>query len=348
MTKKERWRKQASLLKLSKEAKKRLEWFIHYEEENNAPLTARYFGIAPKTFYKWKSLFKEDNLRTLESRSKAPKHVRQREVTPQEESRIIELRKKHMCWGKMKIKRIYENIHHTSISSWKVQYTIKRHNLYLKPKKNKQTQAKRRRNKAKIRTMKLKKKPHPGFLIALDTIVIYWRGKKRYILTAIDTVSKVAFARMYTTKHSRNASDFIQRVAYLLDYELWNTCHDNGSEFCGEFQEAIHELKLGDYWSRPATPKDNPVNERFNRTLQEEFVDLGNMTDNVTLFNKNLTEWLIEYNFVRPHQTLGYDTPWEYYAETVKVLPMWSSLTLRCILYFPMLTCAALWQEHAK
>lgn len=141
--------------------------------------------------------------------------------------------------------------------------------------------------KEKRRTTTLKKKPQPGFLIALDIIVIYWRVKKRYILTAIDTTSKIAFARMYTTKHSRSAADFIQRVAYLLDYELWNTCHDNGSEFCGEFQEAIHTLDLGDYWSRPATPKDNPVSERFNRTLQEEFVNLGNMTDNEMLFNRN-------------------------------------------------------------
>jgi len=329
LSNKERWRKQATLLKLSKEARIRLEWFIYYntKAQKNASLTARHFGIAHKTFYKWKNLFDEKNLRTLESRSRVPKHVRQREVTPFEETRIISLRTQHMCWGKMKIKRLYENKYGISISSWKIQYTIQRYHLYLKPKKNKQTQALKRRNKAKHRTITLQKKPHPGFLIALDTIVIYWRGKKRYILTAIDTVSKIAFARMYTTKHSMNAADFITRVAYLLDYELWNTCHDNGSEFCGEFQEAIHKLNLGDYWSRPATPKDNPINERFNRTLQEEFVNLGNMTDDVPLFNKNLTEWLIEYNFDRPHQTLGYDTPWEYYAETVKVLPMYSSLT---------------------
>jgi transposase InsO family protein len=132
---------------------------------------------------------------------------------------------------------------------------------------------------------------------------------------------------MYTTKHSRNAADFIQRLAYLLDYELWNTCHDNGSEFAKEFQEAIETLGLGDYWSRPATPKDNPVNERFNRTIQEEFVNLGNMTDDVIRFNHMVTEWLVEYNFVRPHQTLRYKTPWSFYQETAKVLPMYSSST---------------------
>lgn len=330
LSKHERWRKQAKLLKLSREAQKRLEWFIYYETkaEHNASLTARHFGIARKSFHKWYSLFEEKDFHTLEDRSRAPKHVRQREIAPEEERRIIELRTKHMQWGKVKIARLYKNTYGTTISSWKVQYTIKQHNLYPNPKKNKQTQAKRQRTQVKKRTINLRKKSRPGFIIALDTIVLHWQSKKRYVLTAIDEVSKIAFARMYTTKHSRNAADFIKRMAYLLDYELWNTCHDNGSEFEGLFQEVLTELNLGDYWSRTATPKDNSINERFNRTIQEEFIDLGNMTDDTISFNHMLTDWLIEYNFVRPHQSLDYDTPWEYYADTAGVLPMYSSSTL--------------------
>ena len=333
MNKYERWRGQAKVLKLSKEARVRLEWFIYYESKanKNTSLTARHFGIAPKTFYKWKKLFDGKNLRTLESRSKAPKHVRQKEITPEEERRVIKLRRKYIYWGKMKIAVLYEREYRKPISSWKVQYTIEKYKMYRKPQKNKQTQAKRKRNKEKKHTKDLKKQPFPGFLIAFDTIVIYWNGKKRYILTGIDEVSKIAFARMYTTKHSRNAKDFIQRMAYLLDYELWNACHDNGSEFEKEFQDAVEELKIGDYWSRVATPKDNPICERFNRTIQEEFIDLGNMTDDVVLFNKRVTEWLIEYTFVRPHQTLDYMTPWSFYQRTAKVLPMYSSRTRDCI-----------------
>ncbi|MBU2578520.1 hypothetical protein KKA09_00110 [Patescibacteria group bacterium] len=34
-------------------------------------------------------------------------------------------------------------------------------------------------------------------------------------------------------------------------------------------------------------------------TLQKEFIDLGNFNSDVRIFNKNLTEWLIEYNFNR-------------------------------------------------
>lgn len=324
-----RWRKQAKLLTLSKDACLRLEWMICYETKarKNATATCRHFGISGKTFHKWHNRFDGVNLRLLESESRAPKHVRQKEITPREEERIIVLRKAHIRWGKMKLARLYEKTYGAKLSSWKVQYTIQKHSLYYNPRKNALTQAKKKRSKEKRRITELDRKPVPGFLIALDTVVRWWNGKKRYILTAIDTCSKVAFARMYTTKSSRNAKDFIKRVAYLLDYELWNTCHDNGSEFEKEFQQAIGELHLGDYWSRVKTPTDNPFNERFNRTLQEEFIDLGNMTDDPTLFNRRLTEWLIEYMFVRPHQALGYETPWEYYAKTNKLLPMYSSST---------------------
>jgi transposase InsO family protein len=72
------------------------------------------------------------------------------------------------------------------------------------------------------------------------------------------------------------------------------------------------------------TPKDNPDNERFNQTLQREFINQGNFSPEPVVFNQRLTEWLIEYNFNRPHQSLNYKTP----MQISKVLPMWSSCTL--------------------
>lgn len=86
-------------------------------------------------------------------------------------------------------------------------------------------------------------------------------------------------------------------------------------------------MELNRYYSRPRTPNDNSVNERFNRTLQDEFINLVNFTTDVVCFNQNLTEWLIEYNFRRPHQTLNYETPIKF-NNSIKVLPMYSSRTL--------------------
>ena len=93
----------------------------------NVSKTARYFGIARKTFYKWFNLFNENNLYTLhllEDQSTAPKHVRQREITTIEEQRIIKLRKKRVMYGKMKLKIIYEREFNEKISSWKIQIIL--------------------------------------------------------------------------------------------------------------------------------------------------------------------------------------------------------------------------------
>jgi transposase InsO family protein len=186
---------------------------------------------------------------------------------------------------------------------------------------------KRKANQGKKRVTELKKEQRTGFLVALDTVVRYWNGTKRYILTGIDTHSKIAFARMYPGHGSGNAADFLRRINYLFDGKIENLQTDNGSEFKREFDVAAEALRLPHYLSRPKTPTDNPCDERFNRTLAEEFIQMGNMTYDCERFNKRLTEWLIEYNFKRPHQALGYEVPVEYHYKNQKVSGMYPSST---------------------
>ena len=99
----------------------------------------------------------------------------------------------------------------------------------------------------------------------------------------------------------------------------------NGSEFRDAFDGALHELQIAGYFSRVHTPTDNPVYERFNRTLDEKFIQMGNMTADCAVFNRKLTAWLVEYNFHRPHQALGYVVPVEYHHKYQKVSPMYPS-----------------------
>jgi len=322
------WRKIAKTLVLGKLACQRLEWIIwHATHGQNALKTARYFGIAPKTFWKWLKRFDEQNLRSLEEHSRAPLRKRQRQITSAQEIRIIALKKAHIRYGKAKIAVLYKETHKEAISQWKVQKVIERYRLYYHPAKQSRINRKRSRSVKRKRITDLRAKPTHGFLLCFDTIVLYWMGRKRYIFTAIDKYAKVAFARMYTTKSSFNARDFLYRLHFLLDGKIENAGHDNGTEFQGRFREACQKLGIPQYHSRIHTPKDNPVNERFNRTLQEEFIQLGNMTADTTLFNRQLTEWLIEYNFRRPHQTLGYMPPVNFVYKYMKVLPMYPSST---------------------
>lgn len=325
----ERWRRVAKILKLSKTACLRLEWIIYCHEGNNASRTARHFGVARKTFYKWSREFDEDNLYSLyklEDKSRAPQRVRQREITQFEEQRIIALRKKRIRYGKIKLAKIYEQIYGEKISAWKVQKVIEKYRLYFNPTKTAKITRKRKKAQKKKRITELKipwYKKKSGYIICLDTVVIHWNGLKRYVFTAIDKYGKVAFARMYKSKSSLNGEDFLYRLHYLLDRQIPKVSHDNGTEFEKCFKQACLKLKIEQYWSRVKTPKDNPENERFNQTLQNEFIALGNFHSDPEIFNRELTEWLIEYNFFRPHESLNYQTPLEF----SKVLPMYSSWT---------------------
>ena len=111
---------------------------------------------------------------------------------------------------------------------------------------------------------------------------------------------------MYKSNSSKNSRDFLIRLYYLLDGKIPRIGHDNGTEFEKYFRQACEDLGIEQYYSRVKTPKDNADNERFNQTLEKEFIELGNFTTDVDEFNRRLTEWLIEYNFRRPHQTVGY------------------------------------------
>ena len=113
----------------------------------------------------------------------------------------------------------------------------------------------------------------------------------------------------------------------MLDGSIVHVHTDNGNEFHRYFEEGLRTLNLNHWWSRPRTPKDNPKNERFNRTLQEEFLQLGNYHSDLLVFNRNLTEWLVEYNAVRPHQALGYRTPLVFAEEQGELSTMYSSST---------------------
>jgi len=177
------------------------------------------------------------------------------------------------------------------------------------------------------------KEGRPCFLFHIDTIVIYWNGLKRYILTGVDHVSKLGFARMYKNKSSRSAADFLYRLRYLVNQPIENFQTDNGSEFALEFERATAKLGIHRYMPRVETPKDNPEIERFNETLEYEWLYNFTLSLGPQELNPQFAEWLIEYNFTRPHQSLSYLTPVEYIEHEFakishQVLPMYLSLRI--------------------
>jgi transposase InsO family protein len=137
---------------------------------------------------------------------------------------------------------------------------------------------------------------------------------RRYILTLIDPVSAIAFAVATPSKHARHTAIAAQALAEGL---LANPrgklmfLSDNGSEFKGAFDQTLKRLGLTHYWTYPKSPKMNAHAERFNRTLQESFVDYHEdlLFTDLALFNQKLADWLVFYNTQRPHHRFKQQPP---------------------------------------
>ncbi len=81
---------------------------------------------------------------------------------------------------------------------------------------------------------------------------------------------------------------------------------DNGSEWKKHFAAEVLKLQITHYHTYPKTPKMNAHIERFNRTIQEEFLNYHKgLLLVLDQFNTKLMDWLIWYNTKRVHCAFG-------------------------------------------
>lgn len=318
---------------LSPQAQLKLEWMIFYHTvgEEDVTKTASHFGISRKTFHKWKSRFNERNLKSLEEHTRAPRHTRVWEVTHREEDRIVMLRKRYLKYGKKKLKVLYQQEYHEPMTTWTIERVIRRHRLYPDMVSHAK-RVKRVRKEAVNPVIRIGDVPTSttfGHIWHIDAIILWWQGARRVIFTAIEDLTKIGYARIYGSNASIHAADFLKRLRYLVDGQIDLSHQDNGSEFKGAFEEACRLLGIGQVYSRVRTPTDNAALERFNWTVQDEWLSMSDIgLNDILMANTALTEWLIEYNTHRPHEALDYQTPFGYAEQRFfKVLPMWSART---------------------
>ena len=323
-----RWRKQAEVMNLSREGRLRLEWIIQAEKGFSTQEICENFGISRSVFYKWKQRFQETRILSLESQARRPHFVRSRRATGHQDERVITLRKNYPYYGKEKLKVLYTRIYQEDISSWYIQRVIETYQLYPPKRKGKgTTQLTRKRIPRKRITHFTEEKTSFGLLLHLDTVEVRIQGKKRYILTAVDSFTRVGFAYAYTNHSSASAKDFLLKLYEIFEGNIQHIHTDNGSEFAGYFDQAITSLGLVHWYSRVRVSKDNAKCERLNRTFQDEISMSPHFhwSSDIRELNATLGAWLLEYLSVRPHASLSYDTPLEFLD---KVSTMSSSRTI--------------------
>ena len=87
---------------------------------------------------------------------------------------------------------------------------------------------------------------------------------------------------------------------------------DNGPEFISQsLRDWCRFNNAGTGYIEPGAPWQNPFVESFNGHLRRELLEMESFN---SLFEARLLleDWRLEYNYYRPHQSLGYMTPAEY------------------------------------
>ena len=93
------------------------------------------------------------------------------------------------------------------------------------------------------------------------------------------------------------------------------------STFSPRFEEACKELNIKLYVLPPYSPKQSGRIERSNRTMREEFYNNRSITGyciELEDWNKELEKFIYKYNHYRPHNSLAFKTPYEYYESIIK------------------------------
>jgi len=151
----------------------------------------------------------------------------------------------------------------------------------------------------------------PGDLVVLDSIIEYIgpNFKKLYFVCCTDIATRISIAVATDHHSSVVAREALRKMAYVLQTNIKAVLTDNGSEFLAYFQKACEDEQINHFFSRPRTPKDNPVAERFNKSLQQGFYWRCDLTQPIPVINDALATWLIEFNTVRPHESLSMRPP---------------------------------------
>ena len=157
---------------------------------------------------------------------------------------------------------------------------------------------------------------HPGYLGSQDTFYV---GTMKgvgliYQQTFVDTYSKVAFAKLYSTKTPITAADLLndQVLPFFAaeEVEMLRILTDRGTEYCGKLEQHDYQLYLAmndieHTRTKAASPQTNGICERFHKTILQEFYQVTfrkKIYQSMEGLQADLDEWLVHYNHERTHQ----------------------------------------------
>ena len=169
-------------------------------------------------------------------------------------------------------------------------------------------------------------KQTPGELAHIDLseitkgIKIALKVKNLYVAALCDDCTRIVYAEILKDKTASTLTYFMARslswFKQIYNFQFEKIMSDNGREFKGTlkrehpFEVMCQQLGIKHIYTRPYRPQTNGKIEAFFKILKNELMH-PNKFDSQEELMLNLGNYLFEYNHLRRHGGLNYQTPFD-------------------------------------
>ena len=299
------------------------------EELGNVSQACKVMGLSRDTFYRYKEASDSGGVKALLDKNRRVPNLKNR-VDEATESAVVQYAIDYPAHGQVRASNELRKLG-TFVSPSGVRSIWLRHDLHCFKNRLRALEGKVAAEgiiltEAQIIALEKKKlddevageieTAHPGYLGSQDTFYVgTLKGVGRiYQQTFVDTYSKVACAKLYTTKTAITAADTLNDKVLPLfeanELPMLRILTDRGTEYCGKAESHDYQLYLAlndieHTKTKARTPQTNGICERFHKTILQEFYQVTfrkKVYGDMETLQADLDTWLDDYNTQRTHQ----------------------------------------------
>ena len=299
------------------------------EELSNVSKACKIMGLSRDTFYRYKAAVDNGGLEALVDKNRRKPNLKNR-VDEATESAVVAYAVEQPAHGQVRASNELRKqgvfISPSGIRSVWVRNQLSCFKDRLRALEEKMAKENMILTESQVQALEKKKDDdlvsgeietaHPGYLGSQDTFYVgTLKGVGRiYQQTFVDTYSKIAFAKLYTTKTPITSADLLNDrvLPFFEDHQLplLRILTDRGTEYCGKAESHDYQLYMAindiDHTKTKArSPQTNGICERFHKTVLQEFYQITfrkKIYSTLEELQTDLDDWLFYYNNERTHQ----------------------------------------------
>ncbi|MBE1427466.1 transposase InsO family protein [Desulfomicrobium macestii] len=299
------------------------------EELDNVSKACKLMGFSRDTFYRYKAAKDEGGVQALFDKNRRKPNLKNR-VDPNVEDAVVAYATDFPAHGQVRtsneLRKAGVFVSPSGVRSVWLRHELHNFKLRLKALERLSSEQGIVLTEAQVQALEKKKDDdlacgeietaHPGYLGSQDTFYVGTiKGVGRiYQQSFVDTYSKWAAAKLYTTKTPITAADMLNDKVLPFfesqDMGMLRILTDRGTEYCGSLETHDYELFLGIFGiehtkTKARHPQTNGICERFHKTVLNEFYQVAfrkKIFSSLKELQGDLDEWMDYYNGERTHQ----------------------------------------------